>query len=179
MKKHSISISGSNTWMATVRLAADKATLDASWTNYFTECKSKGRAYFKSKIKSVGKRGARPGQLPPPAGAAHANVTTTHVYKYVLVCVQVQVQCHTVVTRTLTKSVTLISATALWDPWDASPPTLEITGTKCIWSPPTFAAGCRLSLDTVGSLLPQNPLLNLTGKGKKSRDERSPPTFQP
>jgi len=66
MKKHSISISGSNTWMATVRLAADKATLDASWTNYFTECKSKGRAYFKSKIKSVGKRGARPGQLPPP-----------------------------------------------------------------------------------------------------------------
>ena len=25
------------------------------------------------------------------------------------------------------------------DPWDASPPTLEITGTKCVWSPSTFA----------------------------------------
>ena len=36
-----------------------------------------------------------------------------------------------------------IGATALWDPWDASPPTLEITGTKCIWSPPTSADGCR------------------------------------
>jgi len=31
-----------------------------------------------------------------------------------------------------------IGATALWDSWDASPPTLEIMGTKCIWSPPTF-----------------------------------------
>ena len=40
MEKHSISI----TWMATVRLAADMATLDVSWTNYFTECKSKGES---------------------------------------------------------------------------------------------------------------------------------------
>jgi len=40
--------------MATVRLAADKATLDVSWTNYFTECKSKGRAYFKGKIQTAG-----------------------------------------------------------------------------------------------------------------------------
>ena len=61
MEKHSISISSSNTWMATVRLAAYKATLDVSWTNYFTECKSKGRAYFKGKIQTGGKRGARPG----------------------------------------------------------------------------------------------------------------------
>ena len=63
-----LSISGSNTWMATVRLAADKATLDVSWTNYFTECKSKGRAYFKGKIQTGG---ARPGHgaaapLAPP-----------------------------------------------------------------------------------------------------------------
>jgi len=29
-------------------------------------------------------------------------------------------------------------ATTLWDPWDASPPTLENLGTKCIWSRPTF-----------------------------------------
>ena len=29
-------------------------------------------------------------------------------------------------------------ATALWDPMDASTPTLEIVGTKCIWCPPTF-----------------------------------------
>ena len=34
-------------------------------------------------------------------------------------------------------------ATAIWDPWDASPPTLEIMGTKCIWSPPTFATACH------------------------------------
>jgi len=77
MEKNSISISGSNMWMATVRLAADKATLDVSWTNYFTECKSNGKAYFKSKNQTGGKRVARPGhkgrrQLPPPPGAAHA-----------------------------------------------------------------------------------------------------------
>jgi len=51
-----------------VRLAADKATLDVSWTNYFTECKSKGRAYFKGKIQtggaSLGHRGAA-APLPP------------------------------------------------------------------------------------------------------------------
>ena len=93
MEKHSISISGSNTWMATVRLAADKATLDASWTNYFTECKSKGRAYFKSKIKSVGKRGARPGhrgQLPPPPLAPPMQMLQqrmcTSMYLYVYKC---------------------------------------------------------------------------------------------
>jgi len=61
-----------------VRLAADKATLDVSWTNYFTECKSKGRAYFKGKIQTGGKRGggkagAQGAAAPPcpPAGAAH------------------------------------------------------------------------------------------------------------
>jgi len=32
-----------------------------------------------------------------------------------------------------------IDATALWDPWDASPPALEIVATKYIWPPPTFA----------------------------------------
>jgi len=53
--------------MATVRLAADKATLDVSWTNYFTECKSKGRAYFKGKIQTGGgKAGAQGGSCPPP-----------------------------------------------------------------------------------------------------------------
>ena len=72
MEKHSISISGSNTWMATVTLAADKATLDVSWTNYFTECKSKGRAYFKGKIQTGGQGRGTGGQLPPPAGAAYA-----------------------------------------------------------------------------------------------------------
>ena len=36
-------------------------------------------------------------------------------------------------------------------PWDASRPTLEIIGTNCIWSPPTFAIGCRFSLGNVGS----------------------------
>ena len=29
-------------------------------------------------------------------------------------------------------------ATALWDSWDASPPTCENLGTKCIWSPSDF-----------------------------------------
>jgi len=58
--------------MATVRLAADKATLDVSWTNYFTECKSKGRAYFKGKIQTGGgEAGAQGAAAPPPAGAAH------------------------------------------------------------------------------------------------------------
>ena len=71
MEKHSISISSSNTWMATVRLVADKVTLDVSWTNYFTECKSEGRAYFKGKIqtgsgKRGGKAGAQGGSCPPP-----------------------------------------------------------------------------------------------------------------
>ena len=40
-----------------------------------------------------------------------------------------------------TVSVT-IGATTLWDPWDASPPTLKDVGTKSIWSPPTFTTGC-------------------------------------
>ena len=34
-----------------------------------------------------------------------------------------------------------IGANTLRDPWDASPPTLQITGTKCIWSHPTSATG--------------------------------------
>jgi len=34
-----------------------------------------------------------------------------------------------------------IRATTLWNPWDASPPTLEIMETKCIWSP-NFVTGC-------------------------------------
>jgi len=70
MEKYSISISGSNTWMVTMRLAADKATLDVSWTNYFTECNSKGRAYFNGKIQTGGQAGGQGrgtgGQLPPP-----------------------------------------------------------------------------------------------------------------
>ena len=53
--------------MATVGLAADKATLDVSWTNYFTECKSKGRAYFKGKIQTGGQGRGTGGQLPPLA----------------------------------------------------------------------------------------------------------------
>jgi len=59
--------------------------LDVSWTNYFTECKSKGRAYFKGKIQTGGQAGGKAGaqggswggQLPPslpPAGAAHAYI---------------------------------------------------------------------------------------------------------
>ena len=32
--------------------------------------------------------------------------------------------------------MTSIGATTIWDPWDASPPTLEDVGTKGIWSPP-------------------------------------------
>ena len=32
-----------------------------------------------------------------------------------------------------------VDATALWDPYDAPPPTFEIMGTTCIWSHPTFA----------------------------------------
>jgi len=64
--------------MATVRLAADKATLDVSWTNYFTECKSKGRAYFKGKIQTGGgKAGAQGAASPlPPAGAAQGEMLT-------------------------------------------------------------------------------------------------------
>jgi len=39
-----------------------------------------------------------------------------------------------------------IGATTLWDPWDASPPTLGNLGTKCIWSPPTFVTVIFFSL---------------------------------
>jgi len=44
------------------------------------------------------------------------------------------------------------------DPWDASPPTLEIMG--IIWSPPTFATGCHFSV-------PQTSRLNLSGEGNR------------
>ena len=54
----------------------------------------------------------------------------------------------------------VISATAVWDPWDASPPTLKIMGTECIWSPATSAVGCRFLQCTVGSLPCFHRLLN-------------------
>ena len=52
---------------------------------------------------------------------------------------------------------------ALWHPWDASPPTLEIMVTKCIWSPLTFAHGCHFVAVHCGKLtvLPQTSQLNL------------------
>ena len=39
-----------------------------------------------------------------------------------------------------------VGAATLRDPWDASPLTLELSGTERIWSPPTFATGCHFSL---------------------------------
>jgi len=55
----------------------------------------------------------------------------------------------------------------LWGPWDASPPTLDIMGTRCI-CPPTFAmavvffAGHCVKL----TVLPQTSLLNVYGRRK-------------
>jgi len=49
------------------------------------------------------------------------------------------------------------------DPWDASPPTLEIMG--IIWSPPTFATGRQFSV-------PQTSRLNLRGEGKRIMEGR-------
>jgi len=40
-------------------------------------------------------------------------------------------------------SSTIIGATTLWDPWDASPPKTESHGTNTTWSPPTFMTGCN------------------------------------
>jgi len=40
-------------------------------------------------------------------------------------------------------TIAIIGATGLRDPWDASPPTSEIWGTNCIWSPPSFVTGCH------------------------------------
>ena len=60
----------------------------------------------------------------------------------------------------------------LWDPRDASPPTLEITGTRCISSLQTFATGCHFFAGHCGgkyALIPQTSSLNLRGEGKKSR----------
>jgi len=59
------------------------------------------------------------------------------------------------------------------DPWDSvSPPTSEIMGTKCIWSPPTFATGFHFSLGSCRkvTVLPQTSWLNLRGEGKKDAD---------
>jgi len=57
--------------------------LDVSWTNYFTECKSKGRAYFKGKIQTGGasgggggKAGAQ-GATAPPAPPLAPPMTQT------------------------------------------------------------------------------------------------------
>jgi len=64
----------------------------------------------------------------------------------------------------------IVGTTALWDPWDASPSTLEITGTECIWSPPTFATGCHFSLGTVGNLQFSPDLLpEFEGRKKETR----------
>ena len=58
-----------------------------------------------------------------------------------------------------------------YGPRDVSPPTFEVTGTNCIWSPSTAATGCRFLAGLCAKLtvLPQTSLLNLTGQGKKSR----------
>jgi len=60
-----------------------------------------------------------------------------------------------IATRTVVKYFSCYQVTsALWDPKDASSPTLEIMGTKCrpIWFRPTFATGCHVSLSNVGGL---------------------------
>jgi len=46
---------------------------------------------------------------------------------------------------------------------DASRPTSEITGTKCIWSPTISATGCRF-------MVPKNSLLNSRGEGKSGEE---------
>jgi len=61
---------------------------------------------------------------------------------------------------------TCIGATILWDPWDASPPTLEIMRTNCIWSPPAFATGCHFVV--VRCCGKQTSLVKLS-RGEKER----------
>ena len=63
---------------------------------------------------------------------------------------------------------TCIGATILWDPWDASPPSLEIMRTNCIWSPLAFATGCHFVV--VRCCGKQTSLVKLRGEGKKSRE---------
>ena len=61
-----------------------------------------------------------------------------------------------------------IGATTPWDPWDASPPTLQKLGTKCIWSPPTFGIESRFFARLCGQPIkfPRSiGLLNEEGKG--------------
>jgi len=63
-----------------------------------------------------------------------------------------------------------IRATTLWDPWDASPPTLEIVGTKCIFGPLQLlqpAVIFRWALREAYTVLPQTSLLNLRGKERR------------
>ena len=63
-----------------------------------------------------------------------------------------------------------IRATTLWDPWDASPPTLEIVGTKCIFGPLQLlqpAVIFRWALREAYIVLPQTSLLNLRGRKDK------------
>jgi len=67
----------------------------------------------------------------------------------------------------------MIGATTRWNPRDASPPTLEIIGTKCIWSPSaTFATGCHLPLGTLGNLqyiASPDILAKYKGRSEKAR----------
>lgn len=51
-------------------------------------------------------------------------------------------------------------------PWDASPPTLENPGTKCAWSPPTFATGCDFLMGTVPGSTSTNLLAAFKGEMK-------------
>ena len=64
-----------------------------------------------------------------------------------------------------------IGATALWDQWVASPPTMEIVGTECIWSPPIFATGCRFRRSLWEAQCSTDLLAEFKGEGKKSREE--------
>jgi len=58
-------------------------------------------------------------------------------------------------------------ATALSDPCDASPPTVEIVGTNCIRPPPTFVAGCHFCWAIWGaySASPKPSWRKYVGKG--------------
>jgi len=62
---------------------------------------------------------------------------------------------------------TSIGATSLCDPWDASPPAVEIVGTKNIWAPPTFTTGAGRCHHGKLIALPRPPVAEFKAEGKE------------
>ena len=85
-----------------------------------------------------------------------------------------RISCQLKVARRMPRGVGLLLSGCyyvLWDAWDASHLILEIIGTMCTWSPPTFFSWLSFFAGHFGKLtVLLRTWLNIMGEGKKNRE---------